>query len=99
VKIHVRQLSVCLGLGVFISVLPLCIAALPGNSNWLDRVQQASSLLLLPSFPLEIVLSQGNIHDSNLWVMGVFNCAFYTALFYVLVRWLNKRRSRVAGNS
>ena len=91
-----KQLLICLALGAVVSAFPLILTSLPGTSPTLDKMQQASSLLLLPSLPLSIALSQGNIHDSNLWVMGLFDCVFYTAVFYLLTRWFAKRRNTSA---
>jgi hypothetical protein len=81
-------------IGISLSAIPMILTSLPGNAPLLDKLQQASSVLLLPSFPLSMLMSGGNIHDSNLWVMGTFDACFYAVAVYVILAWLAKRRSK-----
>lgn len=77
---------------------PFILSKIPSDSRALDTAQQITSLVLLPSLPITLLLSNGNMHDTNLWIVEGFSCLFYTVVLYSAPRLYQRVRNLLQGD-
>jgi hypothetical protein len=87
------RLVLSIGVAAVLTAIPAVAYSLSGTSPLLDKFQQATSILLLPAILITILLSSGNIHDSNLVVVSMTCFAFYAACLYGLLTLITQRRT------
>jgi uncharacterized membrane protein YoaK (UPF0700 family) len=56
------------------------------------RIHECIYWLMLPGYVVGAIFSGGRVHDVNEIMMVSASCAFYTAMTYVILRLLRKRK-------
>lgn len=77
--------------GVAIGCTPVLVGLFFRGSETVPTIQEATNYLLLPGIVVSLLASGGRVHDVNRIVIVVSSCAFYTLLFYLVLRSRRKR--------
>ena len=91
---RLKRLLISLIVGGVITGMPQMAYMLPGDSRFVDRLQQGVSLLLVPAAPISLLLSRGNIHDTSLPVILATTWGFYTLIIYAIASLRTRIKAR-----
>lgn len=79
--------------GAAIGGAPVLVGLFFRGSETLPAIQEATNYLLFPGIVVSLLANGGRIHDVDRIVIVVSSCAFYTLVFYLVLR--NRRKREV----
>jgi hypothetical protein len=85
-------------LGTGLGSLPFLLSLTSYTSMQTAAKFQWQGIVLLPGWPVALLLSRANIHNADLAVATVASCLFYCCCFYFLLKLINHQWRRTGSS-